>query len=590
MRQKKPDLKGVAVRFPKAFRIDGDVIIRNVLTFLTLKFTTKYVYFRNNNGSCSCYVFMETPDEITQMKEKGQFTQLWRVSNIANHYEFVLYKSTDDCNWIARKTADNSQVFGRLETETRQPVHVISYESIFKDVFEGPRANNATTTSFKATRKNKNSVDQNVISLGQKHKQSVCVCPNEKNTHSLKANYSTDESESKPVQETNVQQTTLLNSAQSSVQADVCLPSNIKCRYPSYNTQGSRIETYKTWPHIKPTSADCTMAGFFYKGPGDLVRCFCCGIGFKDFSEVDIPLHEHIKYSPKCAYLEHILGTEELNHRMHELKSTDPENIRQKQYEEFKTNRDNECKTKPYRHPEKSTSEMRMITFLNPNFRSVISPKELADAGLFYTGENDLVRCFACDGGFRNWDVNDDPWTEHCRWFPSCRFAREVKGDTFIENIQQQTTRSRHTDTNTEPASRHKNDITLDSDLEMLRVIVVDEMGFSGDTFKTALKRLKKIGTVPSIDDVIAYIESMHIQGTDADSDTFSQDFFHEDPITENQRLKSLLLCMRCKSNDANVLFLPCAHHRMCTDCARGIAKCPVCQQTIQTSVQTFLT
>ncbi|KAH3746364.1 hypothetical protein DPMN_180771 [Dreissena polymorpha] len=38
----------------------------------------------------------------------------------------------------------------------------------------------------------------------------------------------------------------------------------------------------------------------------------------------------------------------------------------------------------------------------------------------------------------RNWEVHDDPWTEHCRWYPSCRFAREVKGNAFIENIQQQ--------------------------------------------------------------------------------------------------------------------------------------------------------
>ncbi|KAH3746377.1 hypothetical protein DPMN_180784 [Dreissena polymorpha] len=82
----------------------------------------------------------------------------------------------------------------------------------------------------------------------------------------------------------------------------------------------------------------------------------------------------------------------------------------------------------------------------------------------------------------------------------------------------------------------------------------------------------------------------MKIQGTDEDSDQISQNCFHGDPITENQRLKSLLLCMRCKSKEANVLFLPCAHHRMCTECARGIEKCPVCQQTIQTSVQTFLT
>lgn len=47
------------------------------------------------------------------------------------------------------------------------------------------------------------------------------------------------------------------------------------------------------------------------------------------------------------------------------------------------------------------------------------------------------MRCFTCNGGLRNWEEHDDPWTEHCKWFPSCGFAREIKGEAFIERIQQ---------------------------------------------------------------------------------------------------------------------------------------------------------
>lgn len=49
-----------------------------------------------------------------------------------------------------------------------------------------------------------------------------------------------------------------------------------------------------------------------------------------------------------------------------------------------------------------------------------------------YIGFEDQVRCFACDGGLKRWDPGDDPWTEHCRWFPSCQFARQQKGDDYI--------------------------------------------------------------------------------------------------------------------------------------------------------------
>jgi len=51
-------------------------------------------------------------------------------------------------------------------------------------------------------------------------------------------------------------------------------------------------------------------------------------------------------------------------------------------------------------------------------------------------GIDDHVRCFACDGGLKRWDPSDDPWVEHCRWFPACPYAREKKGLDYIQLIQ----------------------------------------------------------------------------------------------------------------------------------------------------------
>ena len=36
------------------------------------------------------------------------------------------------------------------------------------------------------------------------------------------------------------------------------------------------------------------------------------------------------------------------------------------------------------------------------------------------TGKKDLVRCFYCGGGLRDWEQGDNPWEEHARWHPSC--------------------------------------------------------------------------------------------------------------------------------------------------------------------------
>ena len=109
-----------------------------------------------------------------------------------------------------------------------------------------------------------------------------------------------------------------------------------------------------------------------------------------------------------------------------------------------------------------STVESRTRTFREWPPALKQQPSQLADAGFFYIGLSDqgmkhiwsitlfiryskdsivkliqynifsTVKCFYCDGGLRNWQPEDDPWTEHARWFSECGFIRLVKGDEFI--------------------------------------------------------------------------------------------------------------------------------------------------------------
>ena len=53
-----------------------------------------------------------------------------------------------------------------------------------------------------------------------------------------------------------------------------------------------------------------------------------------------------------------------------------------------------------------------------------------------FTGFGDNVKCFFCDGGLRNFELGDDPWTEHARWFPRCNYVKTVKGQEFISKTQ----------------------------------------------------------------------------------------------------------------------------------------------------------
>lgn len=89
------------------------------------------------------------------------------------------------------------------------------------------------------------------------------------------------------------------------------------------------------------------------------------------------------------------------------------------------------------KYPEFSTIESRTRSFSNWTSTDVQDPAILAQAGFYYLGSADEVRCFYCDGGLRNWLQNDDPWFEHTRWFPKCPFVMLVKGSMYIKVILQ---------------------------------------------------------------------------------------------------------------------------------------------------------
>lgn len=44
-------------------------------------------------------------------------------------------------------------------------------------------------------------------------------------------------------------------------------------------------------------------SGFFYSGTMDNTICAFCGINLHDWKEGDVPIVQHFKSNPKCAYL-----------------------------------------------------------------------------------------------------------------------------------------------------------------------------------------------------------------------------------------------------------------------------------------------
>ena len=72
-----------------------------------------------------------------------------------------------------------------------------------------------------------------------------------------------------------------------------------------------------------------------------------------------------------------------------------------------------------------STIEGRLQTFENWPSTHPIKPLRLAEAGFFSEGNGDEVFCFKCRQGLTQFEPEDDPWTEHAKYSPSCEFVKE---------------------------------------------------------------------------------------------------------------------------------------------------------------------
>ena len=61
----------------------------------------------------------------------------------------------------------------------------------------------------------------------------------------------------------------------------------------------------------------------------------------------------------------------------------------------------------------------------------IVDRRDLAKAGLFYTGQSDRVQCAFCRFYLRNWEQGDVPIDEHRRHYPDCPFVQNIDVGTF---------------------------------------------------------------------------------------------------------------------------------------------------------------
>ncbi|KAM4610822.1 baculoviral IAP repeat-containing protein 7 [Polymixia lowei] len=385
---------------------------------------------------------------------------------------------------------------------------------------------------------------------------------------------------------------------------------------PQMRGEGVRLRTFLNWPADAPvTAGDLAQAGFFFLGPEDKVQCFCCGGVLRYWVHGDSPAAEHKRHFPTCSFmLGSAVGNIPLYIAPGSSDSVDGQLLSQLQ----RMTVDDQGTAGQAVYPEMEEEDSRLTTFHNWPTGASVQPDVLARAGFFYTGHGDNVKCFYCDGGLRNWEPGDDPWQEHAKWFPRCEFLLQSRGQGYVNNIQDahfhlgETVRGSQTPIAREISSG--NDVVggLGASSAMLSPVVqtVLQMGFEASLVESLVqtKYLLTGRHYTSVSDLVTDV----LQAEDEDRQRGPQSREPEErqgpsagsvrtqaPIREKvgepspeellRQLQEERTCKVCMDKLVSIVFIPCGHLVVCSDCAASLRHCPICRAVIRGSVRAFM-
>ncbi|XP_054464752.1 baculoviral IAP repeat-containing protein 7 [Anoplopoma fimbria] len=381
---------------------------------------------------------------------------------------------------------------------------------------------------------------------------------------------------------------------------------------PRMRGEGDRLRTFESWPVDAPvTSGALAKAGFFFLGPGDKVQCFCCGGILRCWAQGDSPAAEHQRHFQTCAFsLGRPVGNVPLLAGSSD--SVDGQLLSQLQ----RMTMDDQGTAGQAVYPEMEAEDTRLTTFHNWPTEASVQPDVLAPAGFFYTGHGDNVKCFYCDGGLRNWELGDDPWQEHAKWFPRCSFLIQERGQDYISNIQDShfhlgdTVGGSQTSTGRDIVPDVVGGLAASSAMLSPVVQTVLQMGFEAGMVESLVqtKYLLTGQHYTSVSDLVTDVlqaeQEERQRGSQSGEPETRQSSSTatvrtQTPIREKvkdpgpeellRQLQEERTCKVCMDKLVSIVFIPCGHLVVCGDCAASLRHCPICRAVIRGSVRAFM-
>lgn len=329
---------------------------------------------------------------------------------------------------------------------------------------------------------------------------------------------------------------------------------------PHMRSEQTRLQTFSSWPPTAPVRPrDLAEAGFYYLGEDDRVQCFCCAGMLNGWEAGDTPWEEHNRHYQNCIFiLGHDVGNVPLPGGMAGEGGSRPQTNSRAHMESFD---ERLCSFAGIQHP--------------------VDHERLARAGFYSTGTADKVLCFCCGGGLKGWQPEEDPWEEHAKHYPGCRFLLAEKGQEFVNSVQLQSPRQNGA------TSSHQNGFSGERN-GVLRAAMAQEamaMGIEPSVVeKSILEKISRTGVgYSSLEELME-----DCQNTQESNPANSQEQ-EEDPLEKLRKLQMEKLCKICMDRDICIVLIPCGHLVTCKECSLSLIKCPICCGAISQKVKTYI-
>ncbi|XP_062128953.1 death-associated inhibitor of apoptosis 1 [Drosophila sulfurigaster albostrigata] len=418
------------------------------------------------------------------------------------------------------------------------------------------------------------------------------------------------------------------NSTSPSLIFKACLVNRMNDKY---HREDERLRTFDNWHVVFLDKKDLALTGMFFTNQEDKVKCYFCEVEIGRWERDDHPVQEHLRWSPNCPLLRRrttnnvpinadalerilppmsydICGSND-NHS-----ATTALEVREHAYSEGRQmNAPNfraamqfvgapaapatmptmmqssaavePCSQRMATHngnyypeyPEYAIETARLRSFEDWPRNMKQKPQQLAEAGFFYTGVGDRVRCFSCGGGLKDWDDNDEPWEQHALWLKDCRFVKLIKGQLYIDMV-----------TAKDKAKQEATSSSLAVEEEEEKPNSIPSI----DSTPSSSSSSSAVTTVAAVAPMTVEQEQTEDVAGDVAPPSAANRIFNkivaqgcaDGQVQKNSTSTSAAipeekLCKICYGAEYNTAFLPCGHVVACAKCASSVTKCPLCRK-----------